>query len=392
MADTMTKLEKTDSKNLIYRTNLIYFIVVVGFVIIRICSHYGVFSFLGTYGSYILSIVTQVGLICLLPFLLLKCLNKASVKETVRFFSFKKISYKAVLVSIALGLVVFFLNVYVSSFFNSIIQLFGYKPAEPSSQPATWWVLVLNLLCTAVLPAICEEVLHRGMLLKGNSSLGMKKSIIISGLLFGLLHMNIEQFFYATIIGLFLGVLCWCSSSIYPCIIIHFMNNATSVFLSFAKAKGWAVGNLFSNISKLLMNNPLFGFILFFLCLCLLVVLVVELTKFLIKDSFNYNFVAKQKELASMYIRESYFNDVESLKKEENVQEPSEFDKKVIYINAKDFMNFVDKNIKEIIKTADGMEKAEKVPKIEDRTKIFLYGSIVLSAIITIMTFIWGLL
>lgn len=378
-----------------FYTNLIYFIVVVCFVCIRICAGFGLFKFMGDYGSYIMSLVTQIGLIFLLPFLLFKTLNKLSCKETFKFFSFKKVSIKTVLVSIFLGVIVFALNVYVSSFFNGVIQFFGYKPSTSgTSMPAEWWVLVLDLFCTAVLPAICEETLHRGMLLKGNSTLGMKKSIIISGFLFGLLHCNIEQFFYATIIGLFLGYLCWCCSSIYPCIIVHFMNNSISVFLSFAKAKGWAIGNIFTAISNFLIKNPVTGFIIFILCFILLLIIAGELVKFLIKDGFEYNFVAKQKELTTMFVRQSYFNDIEDIKNNTySAPNMSETDKKVIYINANEFFDFVDKNMKEVFKKAEEIENAQiQKQKLDTKTKIFLWGSIALTAIITILTFIWGLL
>ena len=390
----MVENRKIDKVN--FYTNLIYFIVVVGFVVIRIlCSVFA--SQIGVYGSYIISIVTQVGLLFLLPFLLFKWLNKAKTKETFKFFSYKKISFKSVLVAVALGVIVFFLNVYVSSFFNSLIQLFGYKPStSTTSLPATWWVFLLNLLCTAILPAICEETLHRGMLLKGNSNLGMKKSILIAGLLFGLLHLNIEQFFYATIIGLFLGYICWCTSSIYPCIIVHFMNNAISVFLSFARAKGWAIGTLFSYISEFLTANSVLGLVMFILFLCLLVMLAIEATKFLIKDSFNYNFVAKQKQLTSMFIRQAYFNDVENIKNQQptNVKDVDYAGRHVVYIDLKDFMDFVDKNMKNIFDEVEKIEteKQESQDQTAVKSKIFLYGAIALSAIVTIMTFIWGLL
>lgn len=388
----MVESKKTDKLN--FYTNLIYFIVVVSFIVVRIlCSVFA--SYISGYATYIISVFTQIGLLFLLPFLLFKILNKTTAKQTFKFFSYKKISAKSVLVAVGLGVVVFFLNVYVSSFFNSIIQLFGYKPSvSSSSMPATWWVLLLNLLCTAILPAICEETLHRGMLLKGNSNLGMKKSILLSGLLFGLLHLNIEQFFYATIIGLFLGFICWTTSSIYPCIIVHFMNNAISVFLSFAKAKGWAIGNMFSYISEFLSNNYVLGFVMFILFLCLLVMLAIEATKFLIKDSFNYNFVAKQKQLTSMFIRQSYFNDVENIKNEKEPKQTPETvtDKHVIYIDIKDFLGFIDKNMANIMKEVDRIETENYSAKTEIKNKIFMYGSIVLSAIVTIMTFIWGLL
>lgn len=387
----MTKVEK--QKDIKFYTNLIYFIVVVLFVCIRICAGFGLFNFLGTYASYIMSLVTQIGLVLLLPLLLFRKLTKLSNRDTLTFFNFNKISVKSVLASIALGLVVFVLNVYVSSFFNGLIGLFGYKSASSSSTlPVTWWTLVLNLFCTAVLPAICEETLHRGMLLNGNLGFGVKKAILLSGFLFGLLHCNIEQFFYATIIGLFLGYLCMGCGSIYPCIIVHFMNNACSVLLSFARAKGWGIGNIFSAVTQFLIEGG--SFVAFVLCLAIFVYFAFVLTRFLIKDSFEYNFVRRQKELTTLYIREEFFNDIENIKNDTNFSPTmSEENKKIVYIDAKDFFDFFSRNMQEIIHQAqENASNNDMVEKADTKTKIFVWGAIVLTSIITILTFIWGLL
>ena len=380
------------SKKVTFNSNLIYFIVVALFVVVRICSNYGLFDFLGGYGRIILGILTQVGLIFLLPLVLFKKLNKSSVKETASFFSFRKVSTKTVFVSIALGVVVFLINIYVSNFFNGAIQLFGYKPVERAGSVSTeWWGLLLNLFVTALLPAVCEESLHRGMLLKGNSSFGMKKSILISGLLFGLLHLNIEQFFYASIIGFFLGYLCWVCNSIVPCMIIHFVNNAISVFLSFASAKGWTIGNIFNEISKYLVSSQFLGLVMFILILCLLVMLAIEMTKFLMKDSFNYNFDKRQKELANLALRESYFKQIDDIK---NDTETTDFvvgqNQFSFTIDLNQFLRYVNEKLEK--KDSCKPEKQEvKIKNVDLKIKILLWGSFALSAIITFLTFIWGL-
>ena len=49
--------------------------------------------------------------------------------------------------------------------------------------------------------------------------------------------------------------------------------------------------------------------------------------------------------------------------------------------------------MKEVFKKAEEIENAQiQKQKLDTRTKIFLWGSIALTAIITILTFIWGLL
>ncbi len=366
------------SKKLCFNVNLIYFIVVCLFIAIRICSSLNLFSFLGEYGSYYLGIIIQLGLIFALPIFLLKRLDKGDAKkDTKDFLGYNKISKKMIFVSIAIGIAVFLVNIYVSTFFNSIIGLFGYKSAETATAgTATVGRLFLDLFCTAVLPAICEETLHRGMLLAGNSCFGMTKTIVISGVLFGLLHLNIEQFFYASIIGVFLGYVCFVANSIYPCIIIHFMNNALSVIVSFASARGV---NFISNIINFFLTNPVIGFIMMLLVLTLLLIIIYELTLILMKESFKQQFGKKKQEIANAAIREQFFNQIDAIKKDEKVVEPQ---KRVIYIDASEFIEFMQK------------QKFEESPdKVLDlKIKILLYGSFILMAIVTLMTFIWGLL
>jgi len=394
------KQESVSEQKFEFNTYFIYFFVVAIFVCMRIftnvCNQYGVFSSLGVYGAYFLSvglsIFTQVGILLVVPFLLLKKTNKMNFKQTCAHYGFKKISWKSLLLCLVLGVSVFLLNIYCSNFFNSIIQYLGYRPSSGGSSliPATWWTLVLDLLCTAVLPAFCEEALHRGMLMRGMSSLGMKKSILVSGLLFGLLHLNIEQFFYATIIGFFLGYLAYGSGSIYPCIIVHFMNNALSVFLSFARKMKWPIGNVISTFVNFIFRNHILGIIIIFLLLILLLVLAFELTKCVFLDAFNQDFKRQQKQFATMAMRQQYFQSLENIKDGAMSDRPVFVTKEDgVFVDSKEFLEFVQANIQEIVSKAGDMIKPQKMPI---KSKILLWGSVALGLIITIMTFIWGLL
>ena len=364
-----------------------YFLSLALFVVLRICGSCGLFSFLGIYGSYFLSLFTQLGIILFVPLIIFTLSTRSKVRDVLKFCSFKKISWKVLLISFALGLVIFLLNNYVSSFFNSIIQAFGYKPSSGGGAelPATWWTLILDLICTAVLPAFAEEVLHRGLLLNGVSMMGMKKSILISGALFGLFHLNIEQCFYAIIIGFFLGYLCYISCSIYPCIIVHFMNNATSVFLSFARDKGWAIGNVLSYFVKSISQNTFLGLVIYVLIFVLLVMIVLKMIKFIMKETFQYTFVKNQKEITNQLIRQNFYQEIDNIKNNNMIVQQQ----RVFNIDFKDIFEFIQKNKDEI--QQDDKEFFDNF-KLDFRAKILLWGSFALSIILTVMTFIWGLL
>ncbi len=79
-----------------------------------------------------------------------------------------------------------------------------------------------TLIATCLLAPVLEEMLFRGIMLRGflrqYSRFG---AIVGSALLFGLAHMNLYQFIAATILGLFLGWLYERTRSLWPCIALH---------------------------------------------------------------------------------------------------------------------------------------------------------------------------
>ena len=60
-----------------------------------------------------------------------------------------------------------------------------------------------------------------------------------------------------------------------------------------------------------------------------------------------------------------------------------------VFVDSKEFLEFVKANIQDIVSKAGDMIKPQKMPI---KSKILLWGSVALGLIITIMTFIWGLL
>lgn len=129
---------------------------------------------------------------------------------------------------------------------------------------------------------------------------------------------------------------------------------------------------------------------LFVLLLCLLVVIGIELIKILMSDSFAYNFAKRQKQFASMAIRENYFEQIENIKQNSSLSQekmPSE----VRIVDAEEFFKFVNKNIINIIRNSENVEVLKEKFNMSKLSKIFLVASFVLGAVVTIMTFIWGL-
>jgi uncharacterized protein len=98
--------------------------------------------------------------------------------------------------------------------------------------------LVVNIVMIAVLPAIGEELLFRGILQKlfaewiRNIHLG----ILIAAVLFSAMHVQFYGFIPRLALGMLLGYLFFWSGSIWLPIIAHFVNNASAVVYYFFQA------------------------------------------------------------------------------------------------------------------------------------------------------------
>lgn len=91
-------------------------------------------------------------------------------------------------------------------------------------------VLLFALFTVAVVPAICEEILFRGYILRAfEKSWGIIAAIIASGFLFGLFHLQIGNLLPLAMLGFVLAVMTWLSGSIWPAVVAHFINNGAAV-------------------------------------------------------------------------------------------------------------------------------------------------------------------
>ena len=107
---------------IVFYTGLIYFIIMALFVILKVISYFGLFSFSGA--GYVYRLIVQVGLMAVLPICLFSILLMKNAKQTFEFFSFRKITFVSILVSILLGICVFiFITVvyYTTNYFQLAI-------------------------------------------------------------------------------------------------------------------------------------------------------------------------------------------------------------------------------------------------------------------------------
>ena len=81
----------------------------------------------------------------------------------------------------------------------------------------------------------CEEFVFRGMIFRGYKKSGSTFwAILLSSLLFGLMHMNINQAIYAFAIGILLALLVEATGSLWGSVFCHMVFNSSQVVLMFS--------------------------------------------------------------------------------------------------------------------------------------------------------------
>lgn len=106
---------------------------------------------------------------------------------------------------------------------NNISEMIG------ASNP---WMLILFVV---IIGPVIEEIIFRRIIIDRTVGFGEKNAIILSAIMFGLFHMNLFQFFYATALGLIFGYMYVKTGKLRYTIILHmiinFMGSVVAVFM-----------------------------------------------------------------------------------------------------------------------------------------------------------------
>ena len=344
----------------IFTINLIYYICMLSVAIVFLLGYMEIFN-----NSFLTTFLIQGIVMLAIPIILYSAFITKNIKQTFRDFGFKKISPKVILISICLGFVLFFVNNYVADIFYVVLTIFGYDNSINISLSVN--NIGLEFLLTAIIPGFCEEVLHRGMYMRGSQKQGYTRyGLLFSSLLFGLMHLNIQQFFYASILGSLMGIVVIVSDSIYPAMIIHFMNNALSTYFVYGYQLDWPLAGFKYYVENLIFSANL---IVCIIALSSIIFILLWVYKYLLTQIAK----SKQKQIANtlakdLKLDQADFNEVQQkLNEIETLLEQSSPKSSMTISNENSTaLNFVD--------------------------KVFLYSSIVLGALITFCSFIWGVL
>ena len=158
------------------------------------------------------------------PAIIYLIITRQSVKSTLKL---NKLYFKDALLIILLA----FVCQPIMTFFSLISQFFFENEIGNFVTGIVDSPYIILLLVIAVLPAITEEITIRGVILSGYEDKNIYLACSITGLLFGIMHLDPQQFLYAAVLGFVLALVVRITNSIFSSALIHFLINGTSITL-----------------------------------------------------------------------------------------------------------------------------------------------------------------
>ena len=154
--------------------------------------------------------------------------SKTPVKEYVRSQKCKPIYF-----SIALLLQIGLWSLSeLNGLFLKLLGKFGYEDSGILLPSMDGFGFVGVLIVVAILPAVMEELVFRGVLLNGLKSFKAVGAVLLCGALFSLYHRNPAQTLYQFCCGVAFALVAIRSGSIFPTVLSHFINNAVILILT----------------------------------------------------------------------------------------------------------------------------------------------------------------
>lgn len=154
--------------------------------------------------------------------------TKTPIKSVVKN---QKCAPRYFFIALLLQAGLFFLS-QLNALFLIFLENFGYEDVGISLPSMDGFGFFGVLAVVAVLPAILEETIFRGILLGGLKNFGKVGSILLCGALFALYHQNPAQTLYQFCCGVAFALIVVRSGSVLPTVLAHFVNNALILLLT----------------------------------------------------------------------------------------------------------------------------------------------------------------
>lgn len=156
--------------------------------------------------------------------------SKWSIRDLAERLGFKKMKVSSVFMVILFT----FMVMPITTLINAVSMLFVDNTVLSMSSDVLSQPFIVMLFVMALFGPFCEEFIFRGIIYRGYRKEGsIFAAVLLSGLLFGLMHLNFNQAGYAFVIGIAMALLVEATGSIFSSILCHFIFNAQSVCMMY---------------------------------------------------------------------------------------------------------------------------------------------------------------
>lgn len=198
-------------------------------------------SIFGLYEKYLNSLVLQYAcdmfltvLMLFLPFYIVYSLSEKKDKNLIEKSLEKPKSPMLTFSAVGFGLMLCFAGDYFSSFVYSLFQSVGITLTTTGDVeiPTSGLPLFAFAFSTIVVPAVIEEFTMRAVTMQPLRKYGDKFAILMTSLVFGLMHRNAVQGIFAFIAGAVFGYIAIATNSVWTASAVHALNNGFYVLIN----------------------------------------------------------------------------------------------------------------------------------------------------------------
>lgn len=174
-------------------------------------------------------------LFVLLPVVVFLLAGRYNIKDTLKLRKTRPVNYLIIVFLMLFGMpVVGILNAIVLGIIRLVFGKNLPIPQIPINDTPTLFIAILVIGVSA---AVCEETMFRGLISKGYEGMGVTASLVLTSVLFGILHRDIQKAVSTILLGALIGFIVYRTESIYAGMAAHFANNASAVLITYGASK-----------------------------------------------------------------------------------------------------------------------------------------------------------
>lgn len=137
------------------------------------------------------------------------------------------------LIAFLTGICLQFAGIAANAPLNILIEALNGQTKSVIPTPVSFSGFILSVICFAILPALFEEILFRGILFNYYRQYGKKAAVIISAILFAIMHFSVGNLAGTLVWGFVFGILFACTNRIIYPVMAHFGLNLSACVLTY---------------------------------------------------------------------------------------------------------------------------------------------------------------